>query len=268
MSTEAQHHAPLGELLVRHGGMREEHLRAALEEQQATGRPLGEIVVERGYVPAAMVAQALATQQGGLTKSEYGYATGWAKAVDERDRAIAELRRWAERANAAIASRDAEIARLTGELAATAGVEEVERLQAEAAGARAQVAALQSEVEAATREAERVPTLEAQLGAAETGLAAASERAMRVERLEQELAEAVSRADEAERCAAELREAGERRVHPWARAESHLLFVRRSEGYELVERAGPPPSAGEAVDGGTVQRVSALGGTPCAYVID
>jgi len=68
---------PLGVLLVGNGLLTQEQLTAALAEQQQTGRPLGEIVVARGWVSGPLVAQALATQRGGLTKTEYGYATGF-----------------------------------------------------------------------------------------------------------------------------------------------------------------------------------------------
>jgi uncharacterized protein (DUF3084 family) len=68
---------PLGSLLVSRGHITEEQLELALTEQKATGRPLGEIVVTRGFAPAPTVAQALATQHGGLLKTEYGFATGW-----------------------------------------------------------------------------------------------------------------------------------------------------------------------------------------------
>jgi hypothetical protein len=68
---------PLGTLLVGNGLLDQEQLAAALAEQQQTGRPLGEIVVAHGWVSGPLVAQALATQRGGLTKTEYGYATGF-----------------------------------------------------------------------------------------------------------------------------------------------------------------------------------------------
>lgn len=72
---------PLGALLVTRGHLTEEQLELALTEQKATGRPLGEIVVARGFTPAPTVAQALATQHGGLLKTEYGFATGWGGGV-------------------------------------------------------------------------------------------------------------------------------------------------------------------------------------------
>jgi hypothetical protein len=72
---------PLGALLAGRGHITEEQLELALTEQKATGRPLGEIIVARGFAPAPTVAQALATQHGGLLKTEYGFATGWGGGV-------------------------------------------------------------------------------------------------------------------------------------------------------------------------------------------
>ena len=64
-------------MLVARGLLSEEQLTAALVVQQASGEPLGEILVSRGYVPAPVVARALATQHGGVLKTEYGYALGF-----------------------------------------------------------------------------------------------------------------------------------------------------------------------------------------------
>lgn len=115
---------PLGELLVAHGIVTREQLTIALERQRTTGEHLGEIIVALGFAPGPIVAQALATQYGGLIKTEYGFATGWASdepaapaELDERDRTIAALREWAEQAQAAIASRDALIEQLRAQLA-------------------------------------------------------------------------------------------------------------------------------------------------------
>ena len=68
----------LGELLVAAGTLTDSHLREALLRQRDTGIPLGRFLVEEGYVTAAAVAMALADQQGGLTNTEYGFATGHA----------------------------------------------------------------------------------------------------------------------------------------------------------------------------------------------
>ena len=61
----------------------------------------------------------------------------------------------------------------------------------------------------------------------------------------------------------------------WAAAERHLLFFPGAEGYELVERAGPPPRNGDIVQvpGGamTVTRLAASptpgAKLPCAYLL-
>ena len=81
MSDDHRHAPRLGEVLVHHGYMSAAQLTDALGEQQRTGRPLGEIIVERGYAPGPIVAQALATQHGGMVKTEYGYATGFQATV-------------------------------------------------------------------------------------------------------------------------------------------------------------------------------------------
>jgi type IV pilus assembly protein PilB len=55
---------PLGSLLLREGHLTTEQLEQALAEKDSTGRRLGEIVVARGWVAAAAVAQLLAEQHG------------------------------------------------------------------------------------------------------------------------------------------------------------------------------------------------------------
>jgi hypothetical protein len=117
MSNETRQTPKLGEVLLQHGIVNADQLTIALAEQQKTGRPLGEIIVELGYAPGPIVAQALATQRGGMVKTEYGYATGFTSVAqaapappkpsssDPKDETIAELRR-------IIVSREAEIERL------------------------------------------------------------------------------------------------------------------------------------------------------------
>ena len=53
---------PLGQSLVEAGRLKERHLRAALDEQQGSGRRLGDILVRRGYIDDVTVARALAAQ--------------------------------------------------------------------------------------------------------------------------------------------------------------------------------------------------------------
>jgi len=69
--------SPLGTLLIERGLITTEQLAVALDEQKSSGQPLGSIVVARGFASPASVAQALATQHGGVLKTEYGFATGF-----------------------------------------------------------------------------------------------------------------------------------------------------------------------------------------------
>lgn len=68
---------PLGRLLIERNLLSEDQLAVGLAEQVRSGKPLGQVLVELGFVPEATVAQALATQHGGVIKTEYGFATGF-----------------------------------------------------------------------------------------------------------------------------------------------------------------------------------------------
>lgn len=67
----------LGSLLVEHGLLTAAQLHEALAEQQRSGVPLGQVVVQRGYASPGAVARALATQHGGVAKTEFGMAVGF-----------------------------------------------------------------------------------------------------------------------------------------------------------------------------------------------
>ncbi|HEY2937367.1 MAG TPA: hypothetical protein VGJ25_12260, partial [Gaiellaceae bacterium] len=56
---------PLGRLLVDAGLLSEDALARALAEQERSGRPLGEIVVQQGYARPAAVASMLERQRSG-----------------------------------------------------------------------------------------------------------------------------------------------------------------------------------------------------------
>lgn len=118
----------------------------------------------------------------------------------------------------------------------------------------------------------------------EAASAAESARVDLEERLAQELAAAALRHETITELRLALDEAvaatPETRPEPtdkWASAERHLLFFQGGEAYELVERAGPPPSPGASVDvAGSVkaQIVTRVGSAPvpgselpCAYLI-
>jgi len=69
--------ARLGEILIERGLISYEQLELALADQQVSGDLLGAILIERGFVAPTTIAAALATQFGGLLKTEYGFATGF-----------------------------------------------------------------------------------------------------------------------------------------------------------------------------------------------
>jgi hypothetical protein len=270
---------PLGEVLVQHGILTPGQLIAALERQRETGRQLGEIIVRLGFASGPMIAQALATQHGGLTKTEYGFATGWsnggapAQVAEAAPDEAAELRRWALEAQAAIEARDAEIARLEtaradlqaavvardNELASAleraAAIEareaEIARLETARADLQAAAVARDNELASALERAAATEAREAEIARLETALA--DLQAAAVAR-DNELAGALERAASAEHARAELEAAQSDR---WASAPLHVVLRRGAASYDVEERGGPPPAVGETVDGRRVARVAA-----------
>jgi hypothetical protein len=78
---------PLGELLLAKGLISQEELDHGLTEQEDTGRLLGAILVERGYVSGPALAIALAEQYGVELDQQQGFGTGlWAE-IERRHRA-------------------------------------------------------------------------------------------------------------------------------------------------------------------------------------
>ena len=78
---------PLGELLVSKNLVTQDELELALTEQSESGRLLGAILVERGYVSGPALAVALAEQYGVELEGQRGFGTGlWAE-IDRRHRA-------------------------------------------------------------------------------------------------------------------------------------------------------------------------------------
>jgi hypothetical protein len=71
---------PLGELLVGKGLVTREELDLALAEQSESGRLLGTILVEHGFISGPALAVALAEHQGVELATERGFGTGlWAE---------------------------------------------------------------------------------------------------------------------------------------------------------------------------------------------
>lgn len=70
---------PLGELLINRGWVEHGDVAGALAEQGRTGRPLGEILVDRGAVSPPELSRALAEQAKGSPDAEHGFGTGLRK---------------------------------------------------------------------------------------------------------------------------------------------------------------------------------------------
>ena len=70
---------PLGELLVNRGWVERKDVAEALAEQGRTGRPLGEILVDRGAVSPPELSRVLAEQARGSSDTEQGFGTGLRK---------------------------------------------------------------------------------------------------------------------------------------------------------------------------------------------
>ena len=344
---------PLGSLLANRGHITEEQLELALTEQKVTGRPLGEIIVARGFAAAPTVAQALATQHGGLLKTEYGFATGWAgeasadgvpmtapepprhdetatlrASLEEHQKALEAWKqshalleeRLAQAQQTAPMEDDPRIAELEAKLAeaqqSATVVEDsrVPELEAERDALKGERDSLKAELAVAQKPApvvedSRVAELEAERDALKVELAEAQKPVPPVSdpRLNQLMADReslqaeltardtsiaelkASRAEleqalarEVERVAATRAELEELQAAPepepetepagrWDAAESHLVFFQGADGYELVERPGPPPSEGSSVGEQIVARIASApipgSALPCAYLV-
>ena len=151
MSADSVQWSQLGELLVEKGVLTDAQLQVALEEQQRSSAPLGEILVQLGFLIGPAVGNALAEQHGGPLRTEYGFALGVpsAQSVQANDRASGARPRAAEptpeqdmaiaRLTAALNERTQELERARSELGA------LERHKAERAIAAAELEILQSE---------------------------------------------------------------------------------------------------------------------------
>jgi hypothetical protein len=316
---------PLGSLLASRGHITEEQLEVALTEQKVTGRPLGEIIVARGFAAAPTVAQALATQHGGLLKTEYGFATGWSgeetsgagvPALEPpRHDETATLRASLEEHQKALEAWKQSHAQLEERLAQTqqpAPAEDDPRLaelEAERDALKAELAeahqpappvddprlaeleaerdALKAELAEAQKPAPPVSdprltqlvadreSMQAELTARDTSIADLKASRAKVEAGRAELEQALAR--EVERGAAlraELQAAPAPAPAPagrWDAAESHLVFFQGPDGYELVERSGPPPSEGSSIGEQIVARIASApipgSALPCAYLV-
>jgi hypothetical protein len=85
---EAAEHAwrPLGELLLSRNLIAREELEHALSEQQQTGKLLGRILVDRGFISGPALAIALAEQFGVELDQQRGFGTGPWGEIERRHR--------------------------------------------------------------------------------------------------------------------------------------------------------------------------------------
>jgi hypothetical protein len=246
---------------------------ASLERELASAKeaapaPAGELEQERIATLEAEVAARDAAIEDFKATGE-----GWKAALTERDEAIRGL----------VAARDEALAQVE---AAKADAPTAE--PAEASVDEAELDALKVDYEAKLAElvASRDEAL-MQLRATKAELASreaklpeiVAARDAATAELEQAKASLAGRdsaiADLTAKHEAVLAEISAPAADPWASAERHLLFFQGNEGYELVERAGPPPAAGDRVEvpGGS-HLVARIAGSPapgprlpCAYLI-
>lgn len=193
---------PLGRLLVERGHLTEEQLQTALDEQARTGLPLGQVLISLNYVTAATVAQALATQQGGLVKTEYGLSTGFGTP------GLVSFPPISPPASAPLAAawiapaQEAEVVALPVPeieqvavdkgpdpelVAAQARITELEMELAAVGLAEERIQSLESELATARMDAARIPALEVDLAAARQAEAERDAREQELQRAQAEL---------------------------------------------------------------------------------
>lgn len=257
---------PVGQVLVQRGLLDQEQLEAALAEQKRTNQPIGQIIVDLGFVAPTIVAHALATQHGGLLQTEFGWATGFKSAPSAVTPAVPPaapplveaqidpeppLRLSPPPAQDPAQPRTPEPVPLPPRVGPAV---EVRSLEPELTAARDELAELRAKHEALEEES-----------------------AARVAQLEQR-AEALG--IENEQLRADLAAAQPEPEPEPPVFDSHLAFAVSEGAYRLVACPGPPPETGAVVElppetgvGGShiVMRVGEAGlpgdRTPCAYLV-
>ena len=246
--------------MVDEGFLTLEQLTQALAEQNKTGRPLGKVLVELGFVSEGAVANALAEQHGGLLKTEFGISAGLHAVQGGATRkAQAEVAApAAAKPDPAAAVRVAELELHLQEVLTerNAFAQKLNELQARLAEAAQAHEAEVAHVTACA--AARITELEAE---AETALADRSE-------LETAVGRGATRISELQDELAELRERpeppqAEQAAEDATAGRAHLLFVPSSSGYALIEFEGPDPASGSLLDvNGVTYVVRRVGASP------
>jgi hypothetical protein len=264
----AQLPAPqLGRILIAAGLLDEEQVAQALEEQARTGRRLGEIIVQRGFISGPALANALAEQYGGVVKTEYGFASGLGGVVAKRAASEAATPVSPLRPPDPTPMPPLETAAPGAEPPAPAGEPEPE---AEDTGpTKPEPTPLAETAEPVPEPGEPMPdhrdalieSLHARVEAQELELA----------KLRDELEQERARKDVQVNVWPE--EQPPANAQP-GQTEHYLLCVPTTAGYVLLDRVGSLPSAGQAVDVPeeegqfAVAKVVRLprNGRPCAYL--
>jgi hypothetical protein len=83
-SADAPAWKPLGEFLVEQGWLTPADLEEALEEQERTGRKLGQIVVENGFISVEGLTKVLLEQCGIDMSTEEGFGSGLREELAKR----------------------------------------------------------------------------------------------------------------------------------------------------------------------------------------
>ena len=260
-SEPAERPPRLGNLLMSAGLLTQEQLDRALVLQRSTGKPLGHVLVEEGFVPARSIAMALADQHGGPLKTEFGFAMG--HSANQRTSDITARARTTPPTDLRLAPLgDGPAA--GGETPSTIRAELATALAAEAA-LRSQLAAERAARENDMKAVERLTAeLAAQRATARSDAEASHET---IASVRDQLAAALASAET-------LRVALDSSTRSFS-GEAHFLFAPGAEGYELLHRSGPPPSCGEVIElsGGRRCGVVRLGPAPvpgtgeaCAYL--
>jgi hypothetical protein len=283
LADNGQAQEPLGSLLVKRGLITPEQLEVALQEQKTSGEPLGAIVVARGFAAPATVAQALATQHGGLLKTEYGFATGFnaggappaTGAVGEPPVSSPRL----GRAGAVVSI--AEVKPKVDPAADREAVrEELSMASAETEklnDANERLVAARAELEQRlAQESQRAASLEKELETLRAGNEDLTKWQDAVAQWQAAYGELEQRLTERDTELADLRSSVEACDTVRTELEQGLAAeVERSESLKqelaLVERDGPPPAEGASVEGHLVSRISRspMPGSdlPCAYLV-
>ncbi len=257
---------PLGRLLVEQGLLTDDELERALVLQQATGKRLGETIVELGFVSGPDLASALATQYGIELTVETGFGTGLRAQIQRRhenDRGIPGPPALSVVETPQPEPEDSSRAVEGDQLVEAEGAAEalllrqLEEQWARLAAAEESLAESEREIAALRRERDRRRQQAVRLVQRARGrdkhLEEPHEDLGRLARMaEQQLKEIERLRGDVEGCDAEIERLRKENDHLRAQAQrrqpeavpqasSHLVFVQLGGGYELVEKDGPPP---------------------------